>query len=179
MNIFINFNYLRKYYFNIFAIFIFSQIFTGCSPSSNEKYPPVNYPIALDKVGDFVEYEVTIEEKYFYTFGVMYFVNKDDSGDIDKLLKLLGEGRNAPHQVRVDINLIVLKLEGAASSVVFDKTVSLKNLVSVSEDGYFKEIAKLHLTPGVYRIKAENKLAVPDFSDRKVEFQLERSYMGK
>ena len=155
------------------AFFLF-----GCEPAVKQRGLPIDVPITLDKGGETVDFEFYITEDYFYSFGLKYFFDKENPGDVDGLLELI-ESHGIRRQVLVEVDVMIWAVADSKLSVIYKNTVPVIKTLSGGNGDYFKEIVELRLRPGVYRLRVENKIAREQFYNRKIAVAIERSYKGK
>jgi hypothetical protein len=130
----------------------------GCSETPKVPAPPIEVPFSLDKGGETADLAFKITEKYVYTFGLGFMVNKHEPNGVGRVLTLMEDwidvstGKHYSLGVPLTIRLQLKLLTKDMSSLVFDKTESKIALSSWSSNKYNKEIAALQLEPGEYTV---------------------------
>ena len=150
---------------------------TACSGKMTALKPPAQVPFLVEKAGNLVEIELNISEYRGYFFNLDFLYYRDDEADFLRVRKLIGSGEISRDGSPVDPGVplrILLEIDGLDSTgeKVYYKNVRNPALVSVGSDHFTKRIDSIKLKRGVYKIRSESLLDVPEFNGVRVRFSI-------
>jgi hypothetical protein len=153
------------------TIFILSLLMylTGCSSSDSTPTPPLIIPFALHQAGTVLETDVEIEQGHRTVLDFRFYVN-NQPGNRDWLLTFLGafRGSGTPIPLKVQIT----KHETSKDVVILEKIYTTVGTSSLGQTNFDRQIDKLDLKSGIYRVRLETIEAFPQLSDTAVDFGL-------
>lgn len=142
---------------------------TGCSLWNSTPTPPLIIPFALHQAGTVLETDVEIEEGHRTVLDFRFYVN-DQPGNRDWLLTFLGAFRESG--TPIPLKMQITKHEISKDVVILEKIYTTVGTSSLGQTSFDRQIDKLDLKAGIYRVRLETMEAFPQLSNTAVDFGL-------
>ena len=141
----------------------------NCTLPNSTPTPPISIPIALHKANTVLETEVEIEQNDRIKLLLIFYVN-DQPGDRDRLMTLLGGlGETG---IAIPLKVKITKYGAPKEIVILEKTYTTVGIIGYSQTSMDREIDRLNIKSGKYRIRLETTAAFPQLSYTPVRFNL-------
>jgi len=163
----------------------------ACTGETEKTNLPLSFPFDVHEAGNMVESDFVISEKQTYAFELEYFFKKGDRTDRARVWGLVGGpyrekaprkgvlGKEVEMGAPLQIRLKIKKSSENKESFIFSKIISNPRLTSWGANSLNAKLTNIMLDPGKYKFIAENMNSAPEFQDVRVNFVINRAYLGK
>ncbi len=146
--------------------------------------PYYELPFSVQYVGSRIEMELPITETRYYAFALGFKSKEGDYVERERMWKLAGDGGYDKTGKYIDNGIpIFLKLKivpiNKQKQIVLDKEISELRTISHNSTTITKEITRIELDPGRYRVIVENQKDIPEMNGADIRFLIMRARIGK
>lgn len=162
----------RRLFFVVLALLPWLPALAGSKPPR----PPLILPFAVHKAGTVVTTKMRVVEHRVYTFSLGLGLKKYDREDRKRVQKLAGSGgrdkygKPLDYGLPIPVRLTISSIDSSNERVIYNKEVREEEMYGFTAEEFSKQIDRIELRPGLYRITIESLQDIPALANTHVTF---------
>jgi hypothetical protein len=172
----------------VFLVVIFLIPLAACTNYAGYNTLPIIAPFELHKPNNQLELKFRVNKEQHYSFNLIFKYKKNDSRERKRVSDLMGdfnagndEKLSKGEPIAVSLKIISLddELSGGDEYLMTEIGTQYLTLLLLNNGSFNKEIYRLQLLPGRYKVIVTTLKEMPAFKSTKVDFRVSRAHVGK